>query len=100
MFFKKKILASNEVINLGDLVKDKITGFEGVVECISEWLNACRRITVRPTILKDGLPIDSHTFDEPQLDIVKAGYIDLPKFNPEEKTGGPSIKPARRNDPI
>ena len=97
MFWNKNNTSNNTHVNLGDLVEDRITGFTGVVECISEWLNACRRITVRPTELKDGLPINTCTFDEPQLNIVEAGYYNTPKLKPHEKTGGPSIEPVRRD---
>lgn len=54
-------------IALGDLAQDTITGFTGVVICVSQWLHGCRRLTLQPRDLKDGKPIESVTFDEPQL---------------------------------
>lgn len=35
----------NTTIQLGDKVKDTITGFTGVAVCISKWLNGCVRWT-------------------------------------------------------
>ena len=99
MFWNKNKVTHPDQIQLGDLVKDRITGYEGVVECISEWLNSCRRITVKSTELKDGMPRDNMTFDAPQLDIIEAGYFDKPKIKKGEKTGGPSITPSRAIDP-
>lgn len=50
-------------INVGDVCKDTITGFQGVCECRTEWLNGCARIGIRPqTLTKDGKPIDIETF--------------------------------------
>lgn len=97
MFWNKNKNTHPDSIQLGDLVRDRITGFEGVVECISEWLNSCRRITVRPTFLKDNNIIDTVTFDAPQLDIIEAGYFDKPKIKPGNKTGGPSLSPVRND---
>ena len=34
--------------NLGDEVKDTITGFKGIVVARTEWLNGCARVTVQP----------------------------------------------------
>lgn len=93
---KTKVTAPDG-IELGDLVRDKITGFTGIVECISEWLNNCRRITVKSQALKDGVPQDNHTFDAPQIVVLKKGYFD--NISEAEKTGGPEIKPARASDP-
>jgi len=100
MFLNKDKTTHPDKIQLGDLARDRITGFTGVVECISEWLNSCRRITIRPTTLKDGIPLDNQTFDGPQVDLVEAGYFDKPKIKAGEKSGGPSISPKRRTDPV
>ena len=37
--------------NLGDRVRDEITGFEGVVVVRSQWLNNCNTYGVQPTKL-------------------------------------------------
>ena len=52
---------------LGDLVKDKITGFVGRVVQASEWLNGCNTYLVQSPELKNGVPADEVFFDEPQL---------------------------------
>ena len=99
MFENKTKETHPDQVELGDLARDKVTGFTGVVECISEWLNSCRRITIRPTTLKDGVPLDNHTFDGPQVEVVEAGYFNKPVIEKDEKTGGPEIKPTRSVDP-
>ena len=62
----------------------------------TKWLHGCRRLTLQPRSLdKDGKPLESHTFDEPQLELVVA--------QPEagtDQTGGPRPEPARAADPV
>ena len=99
MFWNKNKYSHPDKVELGDLARDRVTGFTGVVECISGWLNSCRRITIRPTTLKDGVPLDNHTFDGPQVEVVEKGYFDKPVIKKGEKTGGPSIQPKRATDP-
>ena len=97
--FKKKNVT---VIELGDVAKDKISGFEGVVVAITEWLHACKRVTLQPEDInpKTGQPVDNFTFDMPQLEMVNKGGYGKQEISEGEKTGGPSIKPKRMKDPI
>ena len=41
------------MIQLGDRAKDRISGFEGIVIGIGQWLHGCRRISIQPTELRD-----------------------------------------------
>lgn len=76
-------------IELGDIARDKITGFTGVVIAKTSWLHGCNRFTLCPRGLKDGKPIDSHSFDEPQLSVVSRG-----EFTQHRETGGPRPEPV------
>ena len=58
------------MIQLGDVVKDKISGFTGVATCRLEYLNGCVRWAVHPRILHEGKPIEAQYFDTEQLDHV------------------------------
>lgn len=81
-------------IKLGDVVRDTVTGFKGMVVAITQWLNGCRRLTVQPQELtNEGKPKDAEAFDELQLAVVSAK-----KHVPETATGGPrdDRKVARR----
>lgn len=69
---------------LGSLVKDRLTGFEGIVVCRAQWLNNCNIYSVKPRALKDGVPQDSHSFDEPQLELIEEGVV-----KSDRETGGP-----------
>lgn len=72
------------MIKLGDIARDTVTGFEGVVVAITKWLHGCDRVCIQPQKLKDGKPIEGVTFDALQLELVKPmGH------RPQTSTGGP-----------
>lgn len=81
-------------INLGDVARDTITGFEGVVVCRYQWLHGCVRFSLQPRELKDGKPVDPMTFDEPQLERVETKVAAA-----TSRTGGPRPEPTRRAEP-
>lgn len=93
------------VIQLGDRVKDTISGISGIVIGKTDWLYGCRRIQIQPEESKDGKPADSFSVDEPQCKLVKAGVIAraVPAGDdyvaPSRRTHGPSGDVARRPDP-
>lgn len=70
-------------IKLGDEVKDSITGFKGVVYCITEWLHSEDRASLQPRELnKDSDQREPQTFDVQQLEVievhaVKASYVNV-----------------------
>jgi hypothetical protein len=68
---------------LGNLVKDKITGFAGIVIGRAEYLNGCISVLVQPEgVTSEGQPIESHWFDEQRLTAAS-----------EAKAGGPQPRP-------
>ena len=79
-------------IGLGDTARDSITGFEGVVVCVSQWLYGCRRISIQPRQLDpNGKPVDYASFDEPQCEL-----IGLPETSVlSREAGGPRPEPTR-----
>lgn len=79
-------------ITLGRKVKDKITGVEGIAVARTEWMHGCVRIIVQPLELKDGRPVETCTFDEPDLDIICGD----PTAEAEAPTHGWRPDPVRR----
>lgn len=78
------------MIELGDKVKDPVTGFIGIAVAKTTWLHGCNRISVQPQDLnKDGAPRDAQVFDEMQLTIIKKAVIKSTNAYSEPKTGGP-----------
>lgn len=82
------------MIKLGDIVRDTVTGFEGVVVAEHQWLHGCRRLSVQPQKLHDGKPIESQTFDDPQLELVSPK-----KVKRKTNTGGPRNEPSKPSAP-
>lgn len=77
-------------IELGDIVRDKITGFEGVAIGRLQWLHGCERIYVQSKELKDNKPIDPVAFDMPQLQFIERPGAAATSTDPtREKPGGP-----------
>ena len=73
-------------INLGDKVKDPITGLVGIAVGRTTWLYGCDRITVQPEgLTKEGKPFDSLSVDEPQLVLLNPKKIK----EGNHYTGGP-----------
>lgn len=86
--------ADGMAIQLGDVAKDTITGFCGVVVCETKWLHGCRRFTVQPRELHDGKIVEAMTFDEPQLELIEPGAA-----KGSSDVGGDRPAPMRRADP-
>jgi len=88
-----------ENLHLGDRVKHRIHGDSGIVTGISEYLQQCRQILVTPEALdKDGKVKDGHWYDEPWLDLVKAG-VHIPKAAVEVAGKRISGSPERPHPP-
>jgi ribosomal protein L14 len=65
------------MVNLGDLVKDSVSGFKGIAVSRHSYLQGCDRISIQPPIDKNGKHPESVTFDEPQLIIIKKEKIKI-----------------------
>jgi len=86
-----------EEVKLGQLVKDRITGFEGIVIAITNWLYGCNRITIQPRELKDGKPVEAQSFDVQQLEIIDDKPMSMKTSKmATTKPGGPRPEPTRR----
>lgn len=86
-------MEGNFKIPLGAEVKDKITGFIGIVVGRTEWATGCRRYAVQSTKLKDGIPTEPQWIDEVMLTVLKTHPVRL------SDAGGPTPAPKRPKDP-
>lgn len=82
------------MVNLGDKVRDKIGGFEGICIGRGEYLYGCVQVMVAPTKLaKEGKRADSEWFDEGRVEVVKRNAQPRPA-SAAERAGGPLTEPA------
>lgn len=63
-----------EPVQLGDRVKDPITGAKGIVTVITTWLYGTIRVGVQPELANDkGEPVEARNYDQGQVKLVKRG---------------------------
>ncbi len=58
------------MIELGSRVRDKISGYEGIVIGETKWLTGCLRYVVQGPV-KDGKRPDADSFDEISLEVIQ-----------------------------
>ena len=75
-------------IELGNIVKDVVTGFKGVAVARVEYLNGCIQIGVKPKVLKPGTYPETEYIDIQQLKTTKE-LIKIGWKTPELEKGGP-----------
>jgi hypothetical protein len=71
--------------NLGERVRDMVTGIEGIIIARLEHLNGCVHYGVKPKAGKDGKAIDAEYIDSQQLEKVDDG---ISKKLVQNNTGG------------
>lgn len=59
------------VIKLGDRVRDKITGFEGIATARVVYLNGCIQFCVDPGVNKEGEMMKGEYIDVSQLEVIE-----------------------------
>jgi hypothetical protein len=87
-------------IEMGMKVKDRITGFVGIVTGRTTYITGCDRIIVQPPIRKDGKVPDSRYVDEPMVEVVGRSRVgEVGKKIPKKRRGGPKDEPVDARDP-
>ena len=78
--------------NLGDEVKERITGYSGIVMARTQWLYNCNVYGIKSRELKDGKPLELQHFDEPSIELVATSTA-----TPKRDTGGPAMAVPQTN---
>lgn len=84
-----------EIVQLGDRIRDRISGVEGIAVARTEYLYGCTRIGVQPESHKDGKPAAWASIDEPQCEVVKPAAV--PGW--AETVAAATSEPTRRSGP-
>ena len=89
--FKGTLLETQDKFEFGDLVKDTVSGFEGIVMVRALYSTGCTHYGLAPEELdKDGKVREWEWFDQSRLKLSVQDKID---FKLEEATGGPAPHP-------
>ena len=80
------------MVELGDRVEDKITGFQGIVTGVAEYISGCRQCAVTPEVTKDNKRDDGCWLDDDRLKILQKSAKTL---KDRKRDGGPQDAPAR-----
>ena len=76
-------------------VRDRVTGFRGVITGRTEWAYGCIRYSVQPKGLKNGRPVEAMGFDEASLALVTPSRKARKRRKAPRKKGGPHAEPTR-----
>ena len=85
------------MIKLGQKVRDKITGFEGIATVRTEFLNGCIQYCIKPTQLEKGKMLEGEYVDEEQIEIVIEEKTNIDVIS--KQTGGSMSDTPRSNYP-
>lgn len=88
-------MSSNTVtfkFGFGDLVKDKVTGFQGIVVGQLAYNTGCLQYDVRPPVNEKGEHQCGLWLDEASMEIVTPNKVSI--IPDEDGPGGPSRGPA------
>lgn len=79
-------------MELGHTVRDRITGFIGIVTGIVTYISGCSQALVVPKVKADGTLAEGQWFDLQRLELQSKKQITLAN----DATPGPDAAPARR----
>lgn len=79
-------------LGMEDRVRDRITGFAGVVTAVASYVTGCRQFFVQPKVDNDGKYQVGHWFDETRLELV--ALADISPAAERVENGGPQENEA------
>lgn len=82
-------------IELGDEVRDTLSGVTGIAIGRTTWITGCDNIQIRPQGMHDGRPIDTFAADEPIVEIVEKAKVKVQVAQTPRDRGGPSYGAAK-----
>ena len=88
------------MIQLGDKVRDVVSGFEGIAICRSEWITGCIQIGVQTPVNSEGKS-ETNFFDIDRLEAKTIKDLQKGPAMPIQAaaTGGPSLSIPERQHP-
>ena len=85
---------TNRLPEKGDRVRDKVTGFTGIITTHASHLAGCDRMWVTPSVDRDGKLVEGQWFDIDMLEIVEPNALESVKYT-RSAPGGVDLPPSR-----
>lgn len=82
--------------DLGDKVKDRVSGFSGMICIRSEHLNGCKQYGIYPPVDKDGKMGDACYIDGEQLELIDKGLNETKPIERKQTGSAPTKIPQNR----
>lgn len=108
-FPKGGMSVNNQIIELGDRIKDPISKFEGICVGITSWLYGCERVCISPEKRKDdGTIIEDVWIDRARAEVVEKAavnpiqFMQVPRKDDQRSdagSGGPAREQGRGFNP-
>jgi hypothetical protein len=70
------------IIQLGQTVKDKLTGFTGLVTGRCEYISGCHQILIQPPVKDKNEFVEPRWLDEERVEALPAEIVSLKIVNP------------------
>lgn len=64
-------------VKLGHTVRDRLTGFSGVVTGLCAYITGCNQALVTPRVVEGGKYPEPHWFDEQRLEVCKVDVFTI-----------------------
>ena len=88
-----KVVGKIFKFEIGSIVKETVTGFEGVVMARCEYATGCLHYELQPRkIDKDGKPIEGRWYDETRLVLTKKKAVPIPVTDKSPGSKAPGCK--------
>jgi len=92
-------------IQVGDEVKDIVTGYKGIANCTHESLFGYAMVSIQPQGTKDGKIMDPIYFNVGRIEVLKKNKIEPTEKSKEaiktkKSTGGPSRESIKTSDMV
>jgi len=84
------------MIKIGDRVRHRINGFEGIVTGTTEYINGCRQHLITPESLDEGKVREGLWTDEQNITRLKAGVLENPFAKAKKAVAGGPEGPQRQ----
>lgn len=68
-------MATKKLADLGDEVRDPVSGFKGIVVSVIRHLHGCEQVTIQAPVNKEGKWGEAYSVDRPRIEVLKSQKV-------------------------